>query len=64
MNHLVTKAQLARLFAEWGVTEPIPGNGKQVVIAFPCQPAFRVVKTDHKATCGGRLWEIAPLVIQ
>ena len=62
MNQLVTKDQLARLFEAWGVTEPIPGKGKQVIVAFPFQPAFRVVKTDHKATYGGRLWSITRLI--
>jgi hypothetical protein len=61
-KQLVTKDQLARLFAEWGITEPIPGKGKMVVISRPLQPAVRVVKTTHKATYGGELWEIGPLV--
>lgn len=58
---LVTRDQLARLFAEWGVTEKPPGKGKRVTIAWgPGMPFRLATVTPHprKSTYGKALFAV------
>jgi len=57
---MYTKVQLLRLFADLGVTEPIPTKVKVVYIAFPPPHVRRlatVTWSTHKSTYGKRLYE-------
>jgi hypothetical protein len=59
--YLDTKDQLVRLLREWGVSEPIPGKGKKLIVCFPPPAVLNVatiIKSDKKSTYGKALWEI------
>lgn len=60
---LVTKSQVLVFFQGWGCTEPIPGKGKKVLVAFPCRQAHEVdlaevALSDKKSDRGERLWSL------
>ena len=58
---LLTRPQLARLFAGWGVTEKPPGKGKRVTIAWgPGMPFQLATITRHpqKSTYGESLFAV------
>lgn len=61
--NLYTKSQLQVLFQAWQCSEPIPGKGKKVVIAFAGRTDFdvdliEVELTGLKGTYGDRLYRV------
>lgn len=46
MTNFYTKGQLLKVFKGWGVTEPPPKKGWQVVVPFPCTMTHARVTVD------------------
>ena len=62
-EHYYTADQLQKVFDSFGVTEPLPGIGKQVIINFPPgrnKPfALAIVRREgRKSTYGKPLWRV------
>ena len=60
---LVTKAQAELLLRGWECSEPVPGKGRKVFVAFPCRgpedvDLAEVSWTEHKSDAGDRLWSV------
>ena len=60
---LVTKMQLVGFLKGWDCKEPIPKNGKRVLICFPCKSGFEddlveVDWTDLRSPVNERLYRI------